>query len=261
MFQISEKQLQGHYAKHQPSTVLGWALGVVWTLVVITCSALPEVWMGFVAIAFLLGLMVFGYMKFFNRHGYRMNDYDPLKPDAKLQRTEFNCREVLRFVVPYSAAYVALNLAQSAAPWLVVIPAAIATGLGMVWYFNSGAHHPTHYAAPPQLFGDAGDDSSAVGTGQVFEGPDAIVAFMHADELVPGIYQRLESELVAELVAHGAVEHEVKAALNEADAHGQVVRIREMRHRGSTDQWLTLTEEASQEYQDSVRATRGLANK
>jgi len=261
MFQISEKQLQSHYAKHQPSTVLGWTLGVVWTLVVIACSGLPEVWMGFVAIAFLLGLMVFGYMKFFNRHGYRMNDYDPLKPDAKLQRTEFNWREVLRFVVPYSAAYVALSIAQSAAPWVVVIPVAIATGLGMAWYFTSGAHHPTHYAAPPQLFGDAGDDSAPVGSGQVFEGPDAIVAFMHSDELVPGIYRRLESELVAELVADGAVEHEVKAALNEADAHGQVVRIREMRHRSSTDQWLTLTEEASKEYQDSVRATRGLASK
>lgn len=260
MFQISEKQLREHYAKHQPSTVLGWTLGVAWTLVVIACSALPHVWMGFVAIAFLLGLMVFGYMKFFNRHGYRGNDYDPLKPDVKLQRSEFSWREVLRFVVPYSAAYVALSIAPSTAPWVVVIPVAIATGLGMVWYFTSGVHQPTHYAAPPQLFGDAGDDSAPGGSGQVFEGANGIVAFMHADELVPGIYQRLESELVAELVAGGAVEHEVKAALNEADAHGQVVRIREMRHRGSTDQWLTLTEEASQEFQDSVRAARGLAS-
>lgn len=260
MFQISEKQLREHYGKNQPSTMLGWTLGGVWTLVVIACSALPHVWMGFVAIAFLLGLMVFGYTKFFNRHGYRGNDYDPLKPDVKLQRSEFNWREVLRFVVPYSASYVALSIAQSTAPWVVVVPVAIATGLGMAWYFTSGAHQPTHYATPPQLFGDAGDVSAPVGPGKIFEGPDAIVAFMHADELVPGIYQRLESELVAELVADGAVEHEVKAALNEADAHGQVVRIREVRHRGSTDQWLTLTEEASQTYQDSVRGAGDLAS-
>lgn len=228
---------------------LGVVFGGLWALAVIAYGAIQQTWIGFLVVLFLLTLLVFGYLKFYGKQGYRNNDYDPLKPDSELERTAFPWRSTLRFVVPYGVSYIAMTVAHSSDNWLVIIAFAVASGALLAWYFASDLVLPTGYERADKLFGES------AGEPLVFEGPDAVVAFLHADQVVPELNQCLESALVKNLVKIGAVEHEVKAALNEADAQGRVVRIREMRHRGSTDKWLTLTKKSVREYQDSVRGS------
>lgn len=87
-----------------------------------------------------------------------------------------------------------------------------------------------------------------------------MVGILHSFRITPGLFQRRESALMADLMKVGFREDELNEALNSAISEGKIVRIREMRHRGSTDHWLTLTEKSTWEYQQEFQVDHQAEN-
>ena len=243
----TDELLDAHKRIAYPSPAVYALVAAGFATVWLVASPVPTAVKLTVRVLFI-GAMAWLYLRQSAKTKLRANNYAPMKPDRELERTKFTWHDDARPMLALVGSTITLQLASNmnSAVW-GLIPAIAYTGL--LWFIIlRPSAWPSFYVSPAVLFGTPTGSTPTTPTTE-FSGANAVVTYMHAQILVPKGFQRLESALVKELVETGHDRQDVLAALDEAVQDERVVRIREMRHRGGTDNWLTLTEKSTRDYQ------------
>lgn len=226
----------------RPNKGAQFALASVFALVMfILCSPVagPLPALGILAATILACVVWWRYLR---RGGVRGNDYSPMKTDVEAARTPFSWKEEGRLVLLLSLVF---GLSQIAAMysgqgrWIYAGIAALVTIGVAYWVISFDAWRPARYTIPEKLRQDIR-----------IEKPVAwLQAFLYCRRCVPGGLQILSDRLQEELAHYGWTAKDADEALNKLVKQGNAAKIRELRSAGDAINWVTLTEEGSQDFQ------------
>lgn len=200
-------------------------------------------------LVFLIGAVAL-WLKFVRVKGIRMNNYDPMKSDVELQRTQTNWKEEWRPLLMVLVGFAVINVGSMFRGPLPGIGLGVITFAVFYWLLGAKTSRPAYYKLPEDLVRESqrADEPWA-------EGPDALLAAMYALRLVPGGYQQHNTELLERLEnLFGWKQEDMQKALKELTASGEVVNIRELRSRDHSVVWLTVTSKASHQFQQRVKS-------
>lgn len=212
----------------------------------ILCSPVsgPLPALGIAVSAIVGGILWWRYLR---RNGVRGNDYSPLKTDAEAARTPFSWKEEGRLIVVLAIFFGAAQFAPLFSDHIGLAYAGVVALLTVgltYWIITFDAWRPAHYTIPEKL--DQGI--------RVEKPAEWLQAFLYCRRCVPGGLQILSDTLKRDLAHYGWTASDVDTALNKLVKQGNAVKIRELRSTDGTQNWLTLTEEGSREFQKRYRA-------
>ncbi|QFQ01991.1 hypothetical protein CUROG_03040 [Corynebacterium urogenitale] len=196
--------------------------------------------------ATLIGSMVL-WWQFLRGQGQRLNNYDPLKTDAEVQRSAIDWKEEGRLLVLFIVAFGLINVGSvmKISP-ILAIPIGLICFAVALWSITKKPFLPPHYIDSQKLYRQHPGYT-------VQRDADGIVACMHALQIVPGARQMHNTEFlkVLEKELHWP-QSEAAPALEKAIGSGRVVSIRELRLRDDAITWITLSPKSLAAFQKSV---------
>ena len=227
----------------RPSKAAQFVVSLVFALMMfILCAPVtgPLPALGILATAVAACVVWWRYLR---RSGVRGNDYSPMKTDAEAARTPFSWKEEGRLVLVIALVF---GLSQTASMFsgqsrwgFAAIAALVTVGL-MYWVVTFDAWRPARYTDPKKL-----------GRDMKIEAPtEWLQAFLYCRRCVPGGLQILSDTLKEDLSHYGWTAHSVNEALDKLVKQDKAVKIRELRSADGARNWVTLTEEGSQDFQE-----------
>lgn len=227
----------------RPSKAAQFVVSLIFGLMMfILCAPItgPLPALGILVAAVLAGVVWWRYLR---RGGVRGNDYSPMKSDAEAARTPFSWKEEGRLVLVLALVFGISQVASmfsSQGRWgFTAIAALITVGL-MYWVVTLDAWRPTRYTDPKKL-----------GREMRIEDPtEWLQAFLYCRRCVPGGLQILSDTLKEDLSQYGWTTHSANEALDKLVEQGKAVKIRELRSTDGARNWVTLTKEGSQDFQE-----------
>lgn len=244
---ITAQQLQDLNKTTLPPLGPRVAMAALITIAVVATIIFPgsAVGLAIVAVALIASMVV--WWRYLRGAGLRLNNYDPLKPDAEVERSAFDWKEEGRLLVMFLIVFSVINVGSMINSIPLTAAFAGLTFVCVLWGTNKNVTRPGYYVFPDVLYAEQPDFS-------VPRDERGLVAAMHALMLVPGgsqmhntvLLERLDNEL-------GWTRADSERALRKAISNGTVVSIRELRLRDDAITWLTLTPKSFSAYQNDVK--------
>ncbi|WP_297668312.1 hypothetical protein [uncultured Corynebacterium sp.] len=227
----------------RPSKAAQFMVSLIFALMMfILCAPVtgPLPALGILATAILACVVWWRYLR---RSGVRGNTYSPMKTDAEAARTPFSWKEEGRLVLVLALVFglsQAASMFSSQSRWGFAAIAALITAGLMYWVVTFDAWSPARYTDPKKLR-DVKIETPA----------EWLQAFLYCRRCVPGGLQILSDTLKEDLSHYGWTSNSVNEALDKLVQQGKAVKIRELRSADGARKWVTLTEEGSQDFQES----------
>ncbi|MGJ4112765.1 hypothetical protein ACN4DU_08230 [Corynebacterium macclintockiae] len=226
----------------KPNKGAQFALSIVFAaIMLILCSPLngPLPALGILVTAIVACVVWWRYLR---RGGVRGNDYSPMKTDVEAARTPFSWKEEGRLVLLLGLVFGLSQVASmvvGSGRWAYAGVAALITVGVAYWVISFDAWRPARYTTPEKLDRDI----------KIEKPVEWLHAFLYCRRCVPGGLQMLSDRLKEDLAHYGWTAKETDEALNKLVKQGNAVKIRELRSADGALNWVTLTEEGSQKFQ------------